>query len=98
MTPRNTFVDFVDLPIDLQAEARALFATYGEDELRDTAFWVKASDGRVSGHRTRLTAAALERLARQVRGDDVRSKTDLNNWTGSPKFSLDRSPPLRRKT
>ena len=28
-----------------------------------------------------------------IRGDDVRSRTDLRDWTGSPPFHLDRYPP-----
>jgi hypothetical protein len=27
-----------------------------------------------------------------IRGDDVRTKTDLHGWTGSPTFHLNREP------
>jgi hypothetical protein len=32
------------------------------------------------------------RLADWVRGEDVRTKTDLRGWTGCPPFHLDKLP------
>lgn len=32
-----------------------------------------------------------------LRGDDIRSKTDMKDWKSSPTFSLDKSPPIKKQ-
>ena len=91
------YVDYAALPPELKEEARRNYPKFRPEDFAECAFYVKL-DGHVAKNRHRLTDAALRKITAMCRGDDVRSKTDLNNWTGSPTFHIDRSPPLRRKT
>lgn len=39
-----------------------------------------------------LPGTTVKEIMGWLRGDDVRSKTDLRDWTGSPPFHLNREP------